>query len=92
MNRFPKSVVLVFRSAGDANLTFSALLADHREGGWWLQKFSAGLLINALICFPFSSLFSGLGHVGRLVATTFETIDILREWLGCQWHGHVLMI
>lgn len=37
---------------GDANLTFSALLADHREG---------------------------LGHVGRLVATTFETLDILRE-------------
>ena len=37
---------------GDANLTFSALLAEHREG---------------------------LGHVGRLVATTFETIEILRE-------------
>ncbi|CAJ1455694.1 unnamed protein product [Effrenium voratum] len=37
---------------GDANLTFSALLADHREG---------------------------LGHVGRLVATTFETIETLRE-------------
>ncbi|CAE7348112.1 unnamed protein product [Symbiodinium natans] len=37
---------------GDANLTFSALLAEHREG---------------------------LGHVGRVVATTFETIEILRE-------------
>lgn len=37
---------------GDANLTFSALLANHREG---------------------------LGHVGRLVATTFETIETLRE-------------
>lgn len=37
---------------GDANLTFSLLLAQHREG---------------------------LGHVGRTVATTFETIEILRE-------------
>jgi len=37
---------------GDANLTFSSLLAEHREG---------------------------LGHVGRVVATTFETIEILRE-------------
>eukprot|EP00930_Biecheleria_cincta_P061602 TRINITY_DN47169_c0_g1_i1.p1 TRINITY_DN47169_c0_g1~~TRINITY_DN47169_c0_g1_i1.p1 ORF type:complete len:563 (+),score=130.53 TRINITY_DN47169_c0_g1_i1:46-1734(+) len=37
---------------GDANLTFSHLLAEHREG---------------------------LGHVGRVVATTFETIEILRE-------------
>lgn len=36
---------------GDANLTFSALLAQHRES---------------------------LGHVGRIVATTFETIEILR--------------
>lgn len=37
---------------GDANLTFSLLLAQHREG---------------------------LGHVGRIVATTFETIETLRE-------------
>jgi len=37
---------------GDANLTFSLLLAEHREG---------------------------LGHVGRIVATTFETIETLRE-------------
>lgn len=37
---------------GDANLTFSELLAKHREG---------------------------LGHVGRVVATTFETIETLRE-------------
>jgi len=37
---------------GDANLTFSTLLAQHREG---------------------------LGHVGRIVATTFETIETLRE-------------
>lgn len=37
---------------GDANLTFSILLARHREA---------------------------LGHVGRIVATTFETIEILRE-------------
>jgi len=37
---------------GDANLTFSILLAKHREA---------------------------LGHVGRIVATTFETIEILRE-------------
>lgn len=37
---------------GDANLTFSSLLAEHREG---------------------------LGHVGRVVATTFETVEILRE-------------
>eukprot|EP00933_Yihiella_yeosuensis_P081105 TRINITY_DN94645_c0_g1_i1.p1 TRINITY_DN94645_c0_g1~~TRINITY_DN94645_c0_g1_i1.p1 ORF type:complete len:574 (+),score=152.71 TRINITY_DN94645_c0_g1_i1:65-1786(+) len=37
---------------GDANLTFSQVLAQHREG---------------------------LGHVGRTVATTFETIEILRE-------------
>jgi len=37
---------------GDANLTFSILLAQHREG---------------------------LGHVGRIVATTFETIETLRE-------------
>jgi len=37
---------------GDANLTFSHLLAEHREG---------------------------LGHVGRVVATTFETVEILRE-------------
>lgn len=37
---------------GDANLTFSAVLAQHRES---------------------------LGHVGRIVATTFETIEILRE-------------
>lgn len=36
---------------GDANLTFSLVLAAHREG---------------------------LGHVGRMVATTFETIEILR--------------
>jgi len=37
---------------GDANLTFSLLLAEHREG---------------------------LGHVGRIVATTFETVETLRE-------------
>mmetsp|Transcript_37450 Transcript_37450/g.67707 ORF Transcript_37450/g.67707 Transcript_37450/m.67707 type:complete len:551 (+) Transcript_37450:43-1695(+) len=37
---------------GDANLTFSEVLAKHREA---------------------------LGHVGRIVATTFETIEILRE-------------
>ncbi|OLP95545.1 Eukaryotic translation initiation factor isoform 4G-2 [Symbiodinium microadriaticum] len=37
---------------GDANLTFSQLLAKHREA---------------------------LGHVGRIVATTFETIEVLRE-------------
>uniref|UniRef100_A0A7S0A692 25S rRNA (uridine-N(3))-methyltransferase BMT5-like domain-containing protein n=1 Tax=Pyrodinium bahamense TaxID=73915 RepID=A0A7S0A692_9DINO len=37
---------------GDANLTFSLLLAEHRED---------------------------LGHVGRIVATTFETIETLRE-------------
>lgn len=37
---------------GDANLTFSLVLAAHREG---------------------------LGHVGRIVATTFETIETLRE-------------
>jgi len=37
---------------GDANLTFSLLLSQHRKV---------------------------LGHVGRIVATTFETIDILRE-------------
>lgn len=37
---------------GDANLTFSILLAQHREG---------------------------LGHVGRIVATTFEQIETLRE-------------
>merc|ERR1719433_2029625 len=38
--------------AGDANLSFSLLLAEHRED---------------------------LGHVGRIVATTFETIETLRE-------------
>lgn len=37
---------------GDANLTFSTLLASHRES---------------------------LGHVGHVVATTFETIETLRE-------------
>lgn len=37
---------------GDANLTFSLLLAQHRKG---------------------------LEHVGRIVATTFELIDTLRE-------------
>lgn len=36
---------------GDANLTFSLMLAAHRKG---------------------------LGHVGRIVATTFETIEILK--------------
>lgn len=41
--------------AGDANLTFSLLLAEHRES---------------------------LGHVGRIVATTFETIETLRERYG----------
>lgn len=37
---------------GDANLTFSLLLAEHRKA---------------------------LGHVGRIVATTFEQIETLRE-------------
>jgi len=37
---------------GDANLTFSLLLAQHRKA---------------------------LGHAGRTVATTFETLEILRE-------------
>merc|ERR1719221_711019 len=37
---------------GDANLTFSQLIAQHREA---------------------------LGHVGRIVATTFEVIETLRE-------------
>eukprot|EP00931_Biecheleriopsis_adriatica_P052495 TRINITY_DN3054_c0_g1_i1.p1 TRINITY_DN3054_c0_g1~~TRINITY_DN3054_c0_g1_i1.p1 ORF type:complete len:813 (-),score=195.77 TRINITY_DN3054_c0_g1_i1:28-2466(-) len=45
----PFTTVLV---VGDANLTFSLLLAQHREG---------------------------LGHVGRVIATTFETLEILRE-------------
>lgn len=45
----PKADALV---VGDANLTFSSLLARHREA---------------------------LGHMGRIVATTFETIEILRE-------------